>query len=64
MPDNNMPPDPFGGEVNTMDEFAALLHELYTACMKAGFTDEQAMAIVLNGQTTIMHLNEHAIEDD
>lgn len=63
MPDEqDMPPDPFGKLSNT-DEFATILHELYESSMKAGFNDEQSMAIVLNAQTTMMNMNVELEED-
>lgn len=34
-------------QINTLDESAAALHEMYLSYMRAGFTRDQAMQLVL-----------------
>jgi len=40
-------PDDFDSPLTELAAMAAMHHELYTAEIEAGFTDEQAMRIIL-----------------
>jgi hypothetical protein len=51
---NEGPNDPFNGQVHGL---AISLHEMYQSFMEAGFTDDQAMAMVNQSLQTLLTIS-------